>query len=224
MSQHGFVTRNSNPIDFKKKPDSHGTQHEIASTAIKVHDQEDLDSHVSYSEASSWKPQLGDSKILNTKDLKSTDQPSFNKSISFKIGMQKRLSRGSEFMVRPKVTSDIPSIDFNASLLKDLQLQSLHKDSKLSNDEQSLKNLEPFLPHNLCDKNKEKSIYSQYSYSDIMTQYNFHVEKRKSIEGQKKMNEYKSIQKKRKFMPKLKTTGNDIMSLGILAEENISTD
>ena len=57
-----------------------------------------------------------------------------------------------------------------------------------------------------------------------MTQYNFHVEKSNSNEGQKKLNEYKNIQKKRKFMPKLKTAGTDIMSLGILAEENISTD
>ena len=73
MSQHGFVSRNSNPIDFKKKQDSHQTQHESASSAIKVHVQEDLDSHVSYSETSSWMPQLGNSKTLNTKDLNNMD-------------------------------------------------------------------------------------------------------------------------------------------------------
>ena len=70
-SQHGSITRNSNPIDSKKKEDSHGTQN--MSEAIKVHDHQELDSNDSYSQASSWKPQFGNSKILNKQDFKNID-------------------------------------------------------------------------------------------------------------------------------------------------------
>ena len=78
-SQYGPISRDSNPIKMRKKADSHVTQNEVASAAIKVHDHEELDSCNSNSQVSSWKPQFGDSKLLNKQDLKNMDLPMFNK-------------------------------------------------------------------------------------------------------------------------------------------------